>query len=157
SISFVVALFFALVGIVCMIIPWSENVRLSLAQFIFEDFWTISFFGLALFVVGVAIATNVILNSRRQYYYIRSTDNLVAVDETVIQQYLANYWKQLFPDREIPYRLALKKNKIHISVDLPQLPLAEQRQLLERISQDLTQFFSKTLDYRDEFFLSASF
>lgn len=156
-ISFIIALFFILVGIVSIMIPWSENVRADLIRFILEDSLAISLFGFAFLVIGLAIVINILLNSRRSYYHVKSGESAIAVDEAVIQQYLTIYWKQLFPDSDIPYKLNLKKNRIHLSVDLPYHPQEEQRLLLERIRQDLRRLFSSQIGYADEFSLSASF
>lgn len=156
-ISFVIALFFMLIGVVGMMIPWSINIRNALATFIFENSLAISVFGFTFFVVGLAIVVNILLSTQRRYYKINSLNSSTSVDEAVIQQYLHTYWEQLFPKTDIPCHLTLKDNKIHIAIDLPYLPIQEQRPLLERIRKDLIEIFSRILGYRDEFFLSASF
>lgn len=156
-ISLVVALFFMLIGIVGIMIPWSMDVRNLLTKFIFEDSLAISLFGFAFFIIGLAIVTNIILSTKRRSYKISSQNATTTVDEAVIQQYLNTYWKQLFPKNDIPCHLSLKNNKIHIAVDLPYLPIQEQKPLLERIRKDLIGIFAQVIGYRDEFFLSASF
>ena len=156
-ISFVVALFFMLIGIVGLMIPWSINVRTLLTQFIFEDSLAISLFGFVFFLIGVAVAVNILFNASRRYYKINSKNVSTTVDEAVIQEYLNTYWKQIFPDNDIPCLLTIKENKIHIAVDLPYLPIQEQKPLLERIRKDLVGIFAKILGYSDEFYLSASF
>lgn len=156
-ISLVVALFFMLIGIVGILIPWSVGIRHALTQFIFEDSLAISLFGFTFFVIGLAIAINILLNTRKHYYRINSKNASTTVEEAVIEEYLASYWHKLFPQHEIPCQLALKDNKIHITVDFPYLPIQEQRPLLERVRKDLMAIFTKVLGYQDEFFLSASF
>lgn len=156
-ISFVIALFFMLIGIVGILIPWSINIRTLLTQFIFEDALAISLFGFTFFVIGLAIVTYVLLNAKRHHYKISSEKGSTTVDDAVIQEYLSSYWKQLFPKNDIPCHLILKENKIHIAVDLPYLPIQEQKPLLEKIRKDLIGIFAKVLGYKDEFFLSASF
>jgi hypothetical protein len=155
--SFVVALFFILIGIVGILIPWSINVRTLLTKFIFEDAIAISLFGFTFFVIGLAIVIHILFNAQKKHYKISSLKGPTTVDEAVIQEYLETYWKQLFPKNDIPCQLALKDNKIHVAVDLPYLPIQEQRPLLEKIRKDLMDMFTKVLGYRDEFFLSATF
>lgn len=140
-----------------MMIPWSLGVRHALTQFIFEDSLAISLFGFAFFVVGLAIATNILLSLRKRYYRISSGNTSTKVEEGVIEEYVTSYWQKLFPEHEIPYHLILKNNQIHLTVDFPYLPIQEQRPLLEKIRKDLLQIFSKVLGYQEEFFLSASF
>lgn len=156
-ISFIVAVFFIMLGVIGVIIPWSPGVRTDLIQFILDDSLAISLFGFASIIIGLAIVTNILLNTKRRYYRIRSDKNSIEVDETVIQQYLQAYWKQLFPDSDIPSRLSLKNNKIHIIVDLPPIPYGQQQLLIERIKTDLRSTFAKMLGYHHEFYLSASF
>jgi hypothetical protein len=153
----VTALFFILIGIVGILIPWSIQIRHLLARFIFEDFLAISLFGFAFFVVGLALVIHFLLGTKRRYYKISSGTSSTAVDETVIREYLTTYWERLFPEYDIPFQLFLKDNKIHVTVDFPYLPIQEQRPLLERVRNDLTKMFIKVLGYKEEFFLSASF
>lgn len=156
-INFVVAIFFMLIGVVGLVIPWSAPVRALLTKFIFEDSLALSLFGFTFFVIGLAIAIHVLLNAKHSSYKIHSHDNSMTVEREVIQTYLNNYLKQLFPKSEIPCHLTFKENKIHVVVDLPYLPIPEQKPLLERIRKELVDLFRKILAYEDDFFLVASF
>lgn len=156
-ISFIIAVFFILLGVIGVMVPWSPGIRTDLIQFILDDSLAISLFGFASIVIGLAIVINILLNTKKRYYHIRSDSKAIDIDETVIQQYLATYWKQLFPGSDIPCRMILKNNKIHITVDFPHLPIAQQQLLLERIKEDLRTTFTKMLGYHNDFYLSASF
>lgn len=156
-ISFIIALFFILLGIIGIILPWSPDVRSHIVNFIFEDSVFIFLFGLGFFFIGTAIVVNIIVSSRRRYYEVRSGSSLVKVDETLFQSYLNTYWKQMFPKNEIPNRVTLRKNKIHITADLPYIPLAQQKELLEKIEGDLNDIFNRILGHRHECLISISF
>jgi len=156
-VNLIIALFFICTGIVVVALPWSPEIRESLIQFILKDSLVLSFFGLAFIVVGLALFMNILLSARRRYYYVKSSEKDIAVDEAVIQQYLNQYWKQLFPNQDIPNRAFLKKNQIYISADLPHVPHSEQGPLLERIKQDLENIFGSILEYNQEFHLTISF
>lgn len=156
-ISLIVALFFILIGIIADMIPWSETTRTTLIQLLNEDALAISLFGFVFIVIGLAIVVNILQSTRRSYYHIRANDSSIAVDEAIIEQYLKTYWQQAFPGRDIPCRVALRNNKIRITADLPHYPLSEQKQLLEKIKDDLSNIFADTLGYRDEFNISISF
>lgn len=140
-----------------MLIPWSSTIRTNLVSFILEDHLTIFLFGLAIFVTGFAIAAYILLGTRQRYYHLKSDQNPIIVDESIIEFYVNSYWKQLFPDREIPSRLTLQKNKISVTADLPYLPSDQQKPLLNRIKNDLDDTFTKLLGHRPEFSLFASF
>lgn len=153
----ILALFFLLIGITCILIPWSIDLRATLIQLILEEPLLLSLFGIAFFISGLAIAIHLVLNQRRSSYTVKSGPNWYSVDETVIQQSLTHYWKQLFPNHEVPTQIAIKKQKIRIAIELPYHPPSEQRPLLEKIKDDLTEIFSSKLGYPKNFSLNATF
>jgi hypothetical protein len=138
-------------------VPWLPAIRSHVIFFFMNNSVALSLFGIVSLTTGSAIATNVILNAKHRYYRIRSGANAIAVDEVLIQQYLDSYWAGLFPDCDVPNRLILKNNRIHMDVNLPHLPLPEQKLLLERVENDLSEGFAKVLGYNKEFYLTASF
>lgn len=156
-ISFIVALFFILLGIIAVIVSWSQAMLENMVEIISDNSLMLSLFGIGAIIIGLAIAANIIINAKRKYYRIRSGDHSILVDETVIQQYLNAYWKEIFPDNDIPSRLALKGNKIYISVDFPHVPLGQQPLVLEKIKQDLRSKFADLIGYHNEFYLSSTF
>lgn len=156
-ISFIIALLLILAGIIGLIVPWSDSVRTFLIKMIIEDSLAISLFGFTFIVIGTAIAAYILLNSRKSYYHIKTGDESVLVDEGIIQDYLMIYWKELMPEAQINSRVALKNNKIDISVDFPHVPPAGQRPLLERVRNDVREALFKFLGYHDEFQLHATF
>lgn len=156
-ICFILSAFFFLLGIICLILPWSAAVRTDLIEFILENTTAIGLFGLGLFIIGSIIMINLILGFKKCYYYVHSAKYSVAVDETLIQQYLQSYMKQLYPQHEIPTRLIIKKNKIKVIADLPYTPRLQQPIIIERMQQDLNDIFKRILGYTNDFFISISF
>lgn len=155
--SLLIALFFVLLGVVSVMLPWFPMVRNELIRFILEDSLLIFFFGFAFIVIGAAIIANIVLNAKRHYYHVRSGPKSIAIDETIIQQYLDSYWKQLFPQVHVPNKLTLKNNKIYLIADLPYIPQEQQQDVLERIKNDLADIFTTTFGYKEQFYLTASF
>jgi len=156
-VSFVIALFFIALGIMAILVPWSAGLRTDAIEYILANSIAISLFGFGFIVIGGTMVLNLILSSRKKYYYSRVASNFVAVDEAVIQQYLRFYWEQIMPDQDVPTQLTLKKNKIYITADLPFRPVSEQKVLIENIKQDLRNIFTKVLGYPHDFVLSVSF
>jgi hypothetical protein len=152
-----IALFFILLGIISVLIPWFPPIRTHIILFVLENTIALSLFGLVSIIVGGAILANVLLSAKHRHYRIRCGTNSVIVDETVIQQYLDRYWRDLFPGSEVPNKVMLKNNRIHVFANFPTLPLSDQKILLQRIEKDLTQAFDQMLGYHKEFYLSASF
>lgn len=156
-ITFVIALFFILIGIGCMLIPWIHVIESAVIQFIIQNTVAIFLFGFAFFLIGCALIAQVMLASRRKYYYVRSGSNAVSVDENLIQECVATYWKAKFPGEEIPFNLEIKENKIHITVDLPYVAKDQQNLTLQAMENDIGHILASTLGYRNEFFLNVSF
>lgn len=156
-ISFIISVFFILLGVVGILLPWSSGVRTHLTQILLEESWFIFLFGIGFIIIGTAIATNLILGAKRRYYEIRSNHLVTKIDESLFQDYLSTYWKQLFPACEIPNQITLKKNKIHVAADLPYIPIEQQKTLLERIERDLNDIFNRILGLRYEYVISISF
>lgn len=156
-ITLFIALFFILLGFIGVIIPWSHNMQSLAVALILENSALIFIFGFSFLCIGIATAVNILLNARRKYYHFKVSGQTVSVDSALIQNYLQTYLKDLFPDAEIPYHLDLKKNNIHITIDLPYIEPENQAALLERIRTELRELFSSFLGYRQQFHLSASF
>ena len=153
----VVAIFFVLLGMISLLTPWFQAIRTHLIAFVNDNPLALSLFGIVALAAGLAIAINVTQSTRHQYYRLRSTPHPVDIDENLIQQYLDNYWGNLFPHCQIPNRLVLKNNIIYLVVNLPYIPRAEQKPLLARIENDLATGLAALLGYTNEFYLNASF
>lgn len=156
-ISLVVALFFIVLGVMSMILLFSPFVRSSLVKFILENSVMIFLFGFCFLVIGVAIVAYIIIGAKKRHYYIKSNNHSIYISEDVFQQYLDSYWKQLFPNQEVPNQVELKKEKIQITAELPFVPIPEQKKIITRIERDLSELFNRLIGYRKEYVLSLSF
>ncbi|MCP5508296.1 MAG: hypothetical protein H7A37_08385 [Chlamydiales bacterium] len=118
-VSFVVALFFILFGVVATLLPWIPAIRTEVVQFLLESSFLIFLFGVGLVFIGVAIIASVLINTKHRRYVLRRGSRSVFIDENVIDGYLRTYWKRIFPRAEIPHHIVIKRNKIFVSADLP--------------------------------------
>lgn len=156
-ISLIIAIFFILLGIIAVLLPWSPLVRSDIITFILEDSLTIFLLGFSFVLVGVCIVFNIMISARKTYYHVKSGANSILVDENILQDYLNTYLKELFPKSDAPARLILKKNRIHIIADLPYIPKGQQEVILERMKKDLAGVFRNFVGYHHHFTLAASF
>ncbi len=156
-ISLAVAFFCLMLGAISCLVLWSPKVRTDLVQFILEDSLIIFLFGFCFFLIGATILLQVFFHMQKRHYSIRSKNNSIYISEEIFQEYLNSYWKQLFPKNEIPNEIALKKNKVHISAELPFMPIHQQKAILQRIENDLSELFNRLIGYRKEYVLSISF
>ena len=156
-ITFCIALFFILFGIIGIILPLSTGMQTLAVNLILQQPVLIFLFGISLLAIGIVTALNIMLGTRRQYFHIKVQGQPVSVDSALIQSYVKTYLDDLFPGKEIPFQLKLKKNKISVIVDLPAIDESQQSALLDRISDELRELFTSFLGYKHHFHLSASF
>lgn len=156
-ITLFIALFFILLGIIGIILPWSSAMKELAVTLILENSLLIFLFGFCFLTVGIASAVNILLSSKRHYYRFKIQGNPVTVDTSVIQSYLQKYFQELFPENEVPFRLQTKKNHFHLTADLPYVPNDERNALLERMKNEIAQLLSDLLGYKNRFNFSASF
>lgn len=157
-INCLIALFFILLGLIALILPWSPSIRTELIQFFLEKSLPISLFGLGFLAIGIAILTQIILKIRHtNYYVIHSGINSVLVDEEILQKYLSSYWQQLFPSQDVSSHFVIKKNKIKVFAELPGIAPEEHDMLVKHIESDLSDIFNRILGYTNDFVLQVSF
>lgn len=156
-ISLAVALFFIVLGVLSMILLFSPEIRGSLVQFILQNSVMLFLFGFGFLVVGAAIVAHIIVNAKKKHYHIKSNNQSIYISEDVFQEYVSSYWKQLFPNQDVPNQVILKKDKIQIVAELPFVPIPEQKKIITRIERDLSELFNRLIGYRKEYILSLSF
>ena len=157
AISFIIGSFFFIIGAFSIILPWSSFLQTVSTQFILENSLILSLFGIGFAVIGLSIVIYALLNTRHHYVDIKIGPNAIALDENVIHQYLETYWQEHFPKTHIPFNLTFKKHSLQIIVDLPSLPLSEQKEFLEHVKHDFTDLFGRLLGYPYDVDLIASF
>ncbi|OJU79865.1 MAG: hypothetical protein BGO10_01585 [Chlamydia sp. 32-24] len=154
---FIYSFLFILVGIVLMLLPFSLAIRESLIFFI-QNHWSITFlFGFVIFTVGLATIFGIIFSKVPKYFTIHKHLGLVEIDELVIQKYLDRYWKTLFPETDIAQTIEFKKNGLNVYVDLPTVALEDQKNLIERIDQEISQLLFDNLGFRGDLDLNLKF
>lgn len=156
-ITALLAVFFILGGITCLLTPWSSAIRTHIILFIIENTAVISSFGLLFIILGIMLLINVVISSQHRYYKIKSKGSTVLVDENVIQQLIDEYFRELFPQNDVPSTIALEQNAIHITVNFPYFPIPDQKPFLQRVETELAACLNSILGHTEEFYLSASF
>lgn len=157
-ITFIIALFFIVLGFLGILIQTSDTIRSEVIGFIIEDTLLLSIFGFAFVLVGIAIVFYLLASLKKRYYKIKSSESKVYfLDEQLFQNYLKTYWKQLFPQHTIPSQVLLKRNKIQVIADLPYVPENQQKALIQRIDQDLKDLFHRVIGYKKKYIISISF
>lgn len=156
-ISLLLSLFFITLGLASLIIPWSAYARTELITFLLENTILLTFFGFTLLTLGLITLFYIIQNSKRKYFTIKSNQLETEVSETVISKYLSSYFRELYPLNDVACKVELKKRKALVIADLPYVPENEQKELLKKIEEDLTDLFRDVIGFRHELKVSISF
>jgi len=155
-ITYLLALFFVILGLLCLIIPWSESMRHILITFLESNWITLFLFGVGFFTIGLVIMIN-LASSRRRHYSVRTGPLAISVDTTLVEAYLKEYFGSRYPNRDVACRVSVKKNCLQISADLPNVPSSIQRDLLKEIEQELQELLANSLGYCRSMRLFISF
>lgn len=155
--SYLLAFFFMTLGLLCAITPASETMRLLVIDLLYDHSTALCLFGLACFVVGAALLFHLTVSSRRRHYRIRSGPYEISVDKDLVTSYLQDYFRQRYPQAEIPCNIMIKSDQLRIAADLPKTPRNEQKSLLKTIEKELQELFASRLGYSRPFRLFISF
>lgn len=156
-ISYLLALFFVMLGILCTVIPWSEPMRRVLVDFLEHGWATLFFIGVGCLVIGLAVLINLSISGSRRYYAIRTGPSTISIDKALIEAYLKEYFSGRYPKRDIPCRVMVKRNHLQIAADLPNTPLSGQRDLLKDIEKEIRELLSTNIGYDKSLRLFISF
>lgn len=140
-----------------MLVPWSAPLRTAFIEWLLEGSTDVMLFSFGFFVIGLYLVYYSLQHARVKYHRIKIDDPSVQISETLVQDYLGSYWKTLFPSSDIPCRLEMKKKKIAIQADLPYIPDDDQKAILERIENDLSELFRTIFGYRHRLDILISF
>jgi hypothetical protein len=151
------SLFLLLFGLFILVLPWSHSALELAVSSVQEYRWFLTFFGISLLLVGVAIIGQIYLASQRKYLTIKTGDNPVYASDAVVRDSLQAYWENLFPEQEIPCRVDIKKNRIFLYVDLPYYPKEKRPELLKKVEAELAVLLQDLFAYSKSLNLKISF
>lgn len=153
----IASIFFLLFGLLILVLPWSNTV-LDLALSSIQEYrWFLTFFGISLLLVGIALIGQIYLASQRKYLTIKTGENPVYASDAVVRDSLQAYWENLFPEQEIPCRVDIKKNRIFLYVDLPYYPKEKRPELLKKVEAELAVLLRDLFAYSKSLNLKISF
>ncbi len=139
-------------GVVIVGLQYAPLLRHRLAAFFASPSVNFSLFGGILALFGVLLLIAFSWMHRGTYYTVAMGQDSVDVDPAVIKGYASDYLKTLFPDRDLPLEVIVKRRqKIELHVQLPSLEMEEQEVVLEQIERELSLLFEKHLGYFKKF------
>lgn len=156
AMNFLIACFFVLFGLLALILPWVAVLRRSFIDLLASNPLTMTVIGIGFVAVGAMMLIS-ICGKQREYYHVKTGDRAVMVADSLLNDYVNNFWEQQFPNQEFVSNVTVKSNRIHIVADLPPLPFDEQRPFLKKAEELLGQLLADKVGYHRGFSLSISF
>jgi hypothetical protein len=155
AVQFVFVMLIILLGFFFIGLQHAPYLRYVIADFFSQRAACFSLVGYLILACGILLLFGFYAMYRGVYYRIKMGRNEVFVDPSVIQRYVREYWKTIFPDHDLSMEVGLNKDqKIEMFVELPLLSSEKQQALLEKAENELSQILQKHLGYRREFTLS---
>lgn len=156
TLNILVASFFVLIGVFCLIVPWVGSLQRAAVEFFLSSRINMSVWALGFLGVGLSMLSTQI-RQKRQYYHLKTGNRAVLVSQSILDQYVSDYWEHYFPDQEFVSNVKIKNHQIHITADLPPLPFDSQREFLQKAEHDLADLLQEKAGYERSFSLSISF
>jgi|GEM_PF-4023690 len=157
SCSLLLALFFVLLGLFAMLLPWFEKVRMLAIRMIQNESGVLALFGFAFFLMGVAFIGHAVANAGKKSFVIKLKEQKVTVNESLVRNYLREYWQEAYPHHEIPFRILFKRHRLFVQADFPSLSDEEQRTTLQKVERDLEEILHGVIGYRGDVDVSIQF
>lgn len=152
AVQFVFSALVMLLGVFFIGLQYASHLRISIARFFLESTLSFSVIGFLILGCGVLLLIGFYAMNRGGYYSVKMGKQKMVVDPTVIREYVANYWKEVFPEHRLAVEVGVTKDqKFELLVEFPSVPLENQESILEKAESDLTQILKKQIGYQKEF------
>ncbi len=154
AVQFMFAVLIILLGGLFIGLQYAPLLRFVIADFFSQPAVHFSLIGYFILGCGILLLFGFYIMHRGVYYRLSMGQKETWVDPTVIKSYVQEYWQRNFPEEDLAVQIALsKKQKLEISVELPQLSDEKQLAVLEKTERDLGEILKKQLRYNREFSL----
>jgi len=130
----------------------APQLRSAIASLFLEKSNLFTLLGSVFLVIGFLLLIGFYSMQRGKYLRVEMKDRKMQVDIGVVKDYVASYWKTLYPDQDTHTEVWIYPDqKIELSFQIPNLPFEEQQVVLEKIEKDLGDLLAKKLGYDREF------
>lgn len=131
--------------------------RLALADAIYYYPAIFLYLGALLIAIAITAAVGFYLIHRARYYTLKMGASKTLIEESIIEDYVRNYWKELFPESSSRPSVRIgAKQQLEISAELPPSAPVEKEELLHRIENELSVLLARHLGYEEPFTLSIN-
>jgi len=108
--------------------------------------------GCGLLVLGLCLVVALYRLYCGQYYTLKMSASKIRIEEAIIRDYVAKYWKEEFPQDTIEFNIVMHRAKT-LEIIAKIFPIEEAR--LHRIQNELGVLLARKLGYEKEFLLTV--
>lgn len=113
--------------------------------------------GIGIAILGLFLLINLISWCRKKELILSQAPFSSHVDQKVIEETLSRYLSRLYPANLYKARVQIKKEAIHLFIELPKSTEKDQKMLSKRMEAELSGLFSSILGYNNELHIAISF
>ncbi len=149
-------LFIVAFGLCLVVMPYAETFRYGVANFFLARPAMLFTLGIGVFSAGIFLMVGFFFMHKKRYYKVRMQCGKVEIEESIIQEYVASYWKSIFPDLAYELEVTLgQSQKIEIVTKFPS-GRKDDQELFDRIKNELGVLLARRLGYEKEFILTIT-
>ena len=143
-------------GIFLFFSPYVPLFERTLHSLFFQHLMGVSYFGLALFFLGVMFLSMLVWLNRRRYLLLKM--GTVSVEDRLIAHFAKTSLQTLFPDQPIECDVIVKKKKkLEILANVPFVQEEDQERTFKEIERVLVSVLQKQCQYDRDFTLNVNF
>lgn len=121
-------------------LPESDILQKSL---IGASFWI----GFLLLLFALMAVWVTFLQLRCKVLLLKKGATSTTVEPAVLEGYLKQYWKRVFPAGNVAQRVRVGREKILVEITFPSVPESEQKRLIRQIEGDVKDIFHSLVGY----------
>lgn len=155
AVYFFVNLALLCAGILFFYLERSVEIRAKLSDFIFQPHPEFFYLGSAIILLSLFLFIGFYSMTRHQYLRIKMQAGSIAIEPSVIRDFIQNYWDHHVSSQKIYIDVQLSsKQKIEVIAKCSELEFAQLKIPLEEVERQLGSLLAKKFHYHREFFIT---
>lgn len=155
-IHLVIALIVLATGFAFLIIPFMQGgveLLVGILQYSEKGFL---FVGLSVLSLGLLLLLGLYSMHKRRYYKVQMGSSFAMIEDTIIRDYVKEYWQGLFPNAKFDLNIVINKGqKIEVITQIPQDQQVEE-EFFKRVQNELGLLLFRKLGYQKDFILTIT-
>jgi len=155
AVHFFVVLFIIALGVFFIAIPYADHFRFLLSAMLLDNPDVFAKIGWGVLSLGLMLFFGFYLLNRKRYIHLTMQASKLSIEETIVRDYVYDYWKSLFPKNEVVTDIVITGNEqIEIVANLPKVAMENDDALFEKMEKELSAILERRLGYKRDLLLT---